>query len=583
MDFKDQLNELMTLLNVRSKELSELTGLSLVVISRYRSGARRPAPDSDNLTALAKGLAELADKISVDMTEDIILQKLTQSLSDKIVIDAADFAEKLASIKNALGITIKELAIGAGYDPSYFSRIVNGSRKPENLTKIVNTLSTFLSSKNMSEEKQRRLCGIIGAPEEIIGDTERFRESIFRYFSSYSAEKIPEPALVAAPLDNFLQKLDDFNLEDYISAIHFDGITLPAEDAELPLSRFYYGIKEMRASELDFVKATLCSSSKGCVTCYSDMPIAEMAKDADFTRKFMLGYAMMIKKGLRVNVIHDVSRPIGEMMLGLEAYIPLYMTGQISPYYLRYCDNRVFNHMIKVSGGAAIVSQTIADHHEDGRNYMTRRSDELVYYNRQAQHLLEKASPLMEIYTSARADDLTKLISTMFDVSGARKLVYSVLPSFTISDELLEKMLTNNRVDSESAERIRAFVRDSRTRVETFLEREPAEVVIPEITEENFAQAEPILYLPELFLDFGLRYTIADHSEHLRLTKEFLGRFEKCTLEINRHPSFRNINIVIVKGRQVFVSKATSPTIHFVINHPKMIRAFENYSVPVFI
>ena len=59
----------------------------------------------------------------------------------------------------------------------------------------------------------------------------------------------------------------------------------------------------------------------------SDMPIEELAQDMEFSKKWMLGLAAILKKGLRLDMVHDLNRPFGEMMLGLESWIPLYMDG----------------------------------------------------------------------------------------------------------------------------------------------------------------------------------------------------------------------------------------------------------------
>ena len=104
-------------------------------------------------------------------------------------------------------------------------------------------------------------------------------------------------------------------------------------------------LQEMMESELDFLKATVLSKSTAPVIMYSDMPIKEMAKDPEFPKKWMFGLAMMLKKGLHLNMIHNIDRPFAEMMLGLESWIPMYMTGQISPYYLKGVQNNVFLHL----------------------------------------------------------------------------------------------------------------------------------------------------------------------------------------------------------------------------------------------
>ena len=65
-----------------------------------------------------------------------------------------------------------------------------------------------------------------------------------------------------------------------------------------------------------------------------------MAADEDFAKKYMFGLAMVSQKGaLHIHIIHDVERPMKDMMLGLENWVPLYMTGQISPYYLKGVQN----------------------------------------------------------------------------------------------------------------------------------------------------------------------------------------------------------------------------------------------------
>ena len=56
------------------------------------------------------------------------------------------------------------------------------------------------------------------------------------------------------------------------------------------------------------LKATVISKSTEPVIMESDMPMGEMAKDPEFPKKWMFGTAMMLKKGLHLNQIHDLNR-----------------------------------------------------------------------------------------------------------------------------------------------------------------------------------------------------------------------------------------------------------------------------------
>lgn len=67
--------------------------------------------------------------------------------------------------------------------------------------------------------------------------------------------------------------------------------------------------------------------------------------------------ALMLKKGLHLCQIHNLDRSLDDMMLGLESWIPMYMTGQIAPYYLKNVQNNVFLHLLKVSGAAALSGE----------------------------------------------------------------------------------------------------------------------------------------------------------------------------------------------------------------------------------
>ena len=60
-----------------------------------------------------------------------------------------------------------------------------------------------------------------------------------------------------------------------------------------------------------------------------------------------------------------------DMMLGLENWIPLYMTGQISPYYLKGIQNKVYSHLHYTSGQAAMTGDCISGHHDTAHYYLT--------------------------------------------------------------------------------------------------------------------------------------------------------------------------------------------------------------------
>ncbi|MGN1131743.1 MAG: hypothetical protein ACI4RL_02465 [Ruminococcus sp.] len=177
---------------------------------------------------------------------------------------------------------------------------------------------------------------------------------------------------------------------------------------------------------------------------------------------------------MHINIIHNLDRPWDELMLGLESWIPIYMTGQVSPYYIKRDEKGLFRHINYTSGTVALSGECIEGKHGDGKYYLTKIKEEVAYYQKQSNNILKKATPLMEIYT-----------------------------------------------------------RDKEKEFNSFLEKE-------------------------------------------------LEGSEKADFVQNKATdTFNNIEILVKSGKWAIVTKEKAPKIHFVIRHPRLVNAIENFEPPV--
>ena len=83
-----------------------------------------------------------------------------------------------------------------------------------------------------------------------------------------------------------------------------------------------------------------------------------------------------------------------------------------------------------------------------------------------------------------------------------------------------------------------------------------------------------------MFSEKGLRYTYQEYLQHLAATRQFAEDHAGYDLHTDAVHTFKNIQIQVNMGKWVIVSKNNAPSIHFVIKHPKMIRAFEDFCKP---
>lgn len=574
MDFKEKLNEYIEQLGCTSKELAQASGLSAATISRYRSGDRLPQWDSENYNKLIAGLSGLAqEKCISSLTESAISETLS-IFSENTFVDIHRLQTNFNYLLNTLSLNVSELSRALNYDASYISRIRNGQRKPADPQEFATKITDFVTHKYQDVSQKSQIAALIGCDADAFKDPDIYRTSLFHWLTDQTQ---PSKNYMA----DFLKKLEQFDLNEYIRAIHFDEMKVPTAPFQFPTSRSYYGLKEMMDSELAFLKATVLSKSVEPVAMYSDMPMGEMAKDPEFPKKWMFGMAMMLKKGLHLNQIHNLDRSFEDMMLGLESWIPMYMTGQISPYYLKGSPGNIFSHFLKVSGTAALSGEAICGYHSEGRYYLTKNKEEVAHYRKRVDRLLSKASPLMKIYRLEQAQDFQNFRLQNAHTHGERHYILSSLSLYTMTDGLLEQILAHNQLTPDEQAQIIDYVRSSRDFSEELLAHSPVTEEIPLLTEDEFAKYPMTLSLSGMFLEKDVFYTWEEYQTHLHLLQEYHEKHPLYHVKPNSSPAFRNIQICILRGKYVMVSKEKAPSIHFLIQHPKMVNAFENMIIPV--
>ena len=573
MDFKKLLDDYMKQLDCTAKDLAENSGLSAATISRYRSGERIPEDGSENFDRLINGIVSIAEDKKIP---NITVQSVSEAFSPYVRnnVDIAHLQKNFHTLLTVVPINISDLARFLNYDPSYISRIRNGQRQPANPTEFARKISIFVTKHFQTVEQKAVISSLINCPMEELSNYTDFQDRMTNWLLAGSGA-------VKDSMTVFLEKLDEFNLNEYIHSIHFNELKIPSVPFQIPISRTYWGIKEMMESELDFLKATVLSKSTAPVIMYSDMPMKEMAKDPEFPKKWMFGMAMMLKKGLHLYQIHNLDRSFDEMMLGLESWIPMYMTGLISPYYLKNVQNNTFLHLLKVSGSAALSGEAITGCHENGKYYLTKSKREVAYYQRRADELLKNADSLMDIYRSEREAELNTFLISDIRKSGKRRGIRSTLPLYTISEELLERILIRHDIDGRQKQRIRKHVKMQKERIISILASETLEDEVPALTPEEFSKNPPVLDLSGIFCETNLPYSEEEYMMHMSDTKAFARKNPNYILRISTTHAFHNLQILVHEGQWAIISKSKAPAIHFIIHHPKLRNAIENFIPPI--
>ena len=574
MNFQECLNNYIIQIRCNGKELARNSEISETVISRYRKGERTPYADSEYLKKLSDGIIKTAAEKGIrDFKADKVLQTLRESLEDNR--DEPVFnSQKLDILLRELDINISRIAAFLHYDPSYLSKIRTGKRNPAHQQQFVEKVCEYVIANYKDEQDRKKVVYLIQCNEDELADSSSYRRKLREWLNSSMPDGVD---YVSA----FLRKVDSFNLDDYIRAIHFDSFKVPKVPFQLPVSRHYYGLKEMREGELDFLKHTVLSKSMKPLYICSDMPVEDMAADEDFAKKYMFGLAMVLKKGLHIHIIHDVERPMKDMMLGLENWVPLYMTGQISPYYLKGVQNRVYSHLHYCSGQVAMTGDCISGHHDLAHYYLTSRKEEVSISQKNMEFLLKKAHPLMDIYREERKKELHASLLENAGKEGRRRRVLAVPDLGVLPKKLLEEILERNHVVLNEKTVILESYKRSATCLETILKHSVVEDEVSVLSEAEYEKYPLVLPLAECFLEKDIRLTYEEYHACIGAAENYAKANENYQFNLTKIKGFHNIQITCFEEKWCMISKNRAPAIHFVIHHPKLRYALENMVLPI--
>ena len=570
MKFNEVLNRYLEELDCTARKLSIESGLTGSVISRYRSGERTPIKNSEQYEKLTTALFNIAkEKGKSKFTLDKIVNDFNSTFQNDD-FDYTNFSNNLNTLITSLNINTHEMSKYIVFDASHISRIRYGKARPSNPIEFSNKICTYIFNRYKSPDDINNLSAITGCKKSDLANN-NFYNTLFAWLTSGTTP-------VKSKVADFLYNLDSFNLDDYIKVIKFDKLKVPNIPFYKAKSRHYYGLEEMKNGELNFFKATVLSKSKEDIFMCSDMPMEDMAEDTEFGKKWMFGIAMCLKKGHHLNIIHNVDRPFNEMMLGLESWIPIYMTGQISPYYLKDSKNSIYGHLDYVSGTVALTGECIKVYHNKGMYYLTTNKNEIRYYKEKSDLLLKKAKPLMEIYKENNIREYKLFLKKDENIICDRTRYLSALPLFTITDELLIKILKRNKLEKSDIDKIIKYKNEELKYMNNIFKKNKVNDYIYVIKENEFKNDTPSLSLNNLFIDKKITYTYKEYMEHLKQTNEYGTKINNYEIYYINNKTFKNITITFIKNHYVIISKSSNPTIHFVIEHPKLVKAIENFN-----
>lgn len=557
MLYHEQLNRCLAEYRITARKLAEASGVSVASVSRYRQGKCRPEPEASR--RLTEALLTLISARGIELTP-AQAEEIRQTFSVRRSVFSS---VRFDLLLQTMHIPLKDLAGFVQFMPSYLSKIRTGQRSPADPQRFLGGLCSYFQQMRSTDADMRQLRALTGCT-----GMSDLHPALDRWLLGGASQQ-------SGNVENLLHQLDLFDPNEYITRTHMEALDVPPPQPVPEVHSDYFGLLQMRQSHLDFFRMTLLSESSAPIFMHDDMPIGQLAEDPEWVQSWMTAILRCLKKGLTFRVIHNVDRPVSEMLIGLNAWIPLYMTGQIEPYYFPSADTGVYSHMNFISGAACLCGEGVTGCESETWYELDTAAVKVDAAQKKAAALLRKAMPLMEIYNAEKAALYQQSVHERLSENGELLILHPSLPLHSMPQNLLTEILNRHEIPPEQAERILRIAAGQQSEFERFIASDTVTEVLPELTEAQFTVHPLRLYLADDFCETPLTYTYREYCLHLEALRNI--RHPRYRLLLREEAGFRNIRIVLKRGKWAVFTKAQTPVMHFVIRNPKLLYAVQNY------
>lgn len=588
LDFAEKMNLIFDTIGCTNAEAARECGIDPSLVSRYKSGSRIPRSASNEFIKFCSGLVLCAQKNgswerlknSCDISENnepykaLIAYLVPEYSKYKSEQDGGGlraefrlFGRKLNALMSLLDVSNIRLARAINVDSSLISRFRSGLRAPLNNHPLTESLCAYLYKTACQSSLEFELAQLINLPAGARGEG-----AFIKHFTAWLIGTRESGAKSASDsLSGFLGGL---------SAGLRPGLPPEICMPEAPpyeVANEYAGMEGLRTAVYRFLYSVATSEDKPNLKLYSDQNMQWLSADPEFIKKWSLLMSAVLMKGSKIKIIHNVERNLDEMLVGIEKWLPLYMSGSIEGYYCKHLLNPRFSHTLFVASQCLSISGSFVSGEEESGVYQySDLREKVMHYEKQIDALFKISKPLINVFNKRSSEDYTLFRAGLSKSQGFTKRLTSSLPLAAIPEALLATILEREDIKPSDYKRIifshKMLVKQFRNELGNGHVTE----YIKFHDQESLTAGRVALDLSDLFEDFQVFYTPEEYSLHVKSLITYLENKNYDIIPLRESP-FPNIHMMVKENSSAIIKKADYPPTVFSFSHPLMCRAISEY------
>ncbi|MEA4924440.1 MAG: transcriptional regulator [Syntrophomonadaceae bacterium] len=479
------------------------------------------------------------------------------------------FAEKLDLLMNITNTSNSLLARKISIDASFISRLRRGVRIPAKNVSYIQAMSEYFAHCCQAEYQKAALWEAI----------------------KNSSPIQPQPSLTTAdlilqwlrqPQEAAIHSIDNL-LNGMIHHFQFSKIEAAATSAAVDGAygqaaaevEMFYGLEGRQTAALKFLSLVVQNKKPQTLLLYSDEDMNWMI-NPEFTAKWAALMVRVLQNGNRIKMIHTINRNLDEMLDGIKRWVPLYMTGNIEPYYYSKTRDGLFRRTLFIAPEtAAVTSSSVRSETLGVANLLFTKKEAIRALVAEFHDFLDLCRPLMRIFNSFNQQNYLGTLIEFEEEAGHTIISSDGLTNITMPPEVVASIL--ERLDDPDRRQLLAL---QHHRIRNFYDRLPTN---PHAEIFSLPRPETILAgqvrvnfwdIPHQIQVF---YTPEEYYQHLHNVIRLLKTYDNYHVYLTADKHLEGSMVCVKEDVGVLVGKTSPPSVIFAIRESNMTAAFWDY------
>ena len=410
----------------------------------------------------------------------------------------ADFATKFDQIMTTLELSNVRIASLLHVDPSLISLYRSGSRSPAEGSGFVEALVTQLARLAIERGQALQIGEHMLLQADEAASEAELASRLMHWFGDAGA------VIESQTAQRFFDRLENCReLPPLPESLQQAVRAMPTVTRR---HIRYVGFKGLQEAARDFLLQCTLQTEPSTLRLYSDHSMEWMTSDPEYRQTWGLLMQMVLQLGHRIEIIHHFDRGRGGLFAALEAWMPLYMTGQIRSWsYAGSIDKRFHNTRFILPGVCCVHGTSIAGDDANAVFHYTSSRAQVAHFEHEFALLVEHASPLLNLQQLHSPADIARFTPLLPPPNPHTQHFHSSLPLACLAPEMLDEVLERSAIAAPQRELAQALRALARQRFEADLAHGTREgcIVIPEIEQIVAGQARLDLPIGPLSLLYG--------------------------------------------------------------------------------